>query len=69
MQVWRYVVVADPRDCPLPAALFSLAMLAGNYGKRFSLAALDALLTGAGFTKVRAVQTYGDYSLVSARKP
>jgi hypothetical protein len=53
----------------LPAALFSLAMLVGNYGKQFSLPELAGLLTGCGFADVRATRTYGYYSLVGARKP
>ena len=63
------MLLAETRDGPLPAALFSLAMLIVNYGKQFSLTELQSLLGGAGFVDVRATQTYGYYSLVSARKP
>jgi hypothetical protein len=63
------MLLADTKDGPLPAALFSITMLAGNYGKQFSLAELDQLLTTAGFINVRASQTYAYYSLISAHKP
>ncbi len=63
------ILLADTRDGPLPAALFSLTMLVGNYGKQRSLAELDALLTSCGFVDVRATHTYAYYSLVEARKP
>jgi hypothetical protein len=63
------MLLAETRDGPLPAALFSLAMLIANYGKQFSLTELQSLLGGAGFVDVQATQTYGYYSLVSARKP
>ncbi len=63
------ILLVDTKDGPLPAALFSLTMLAGNYGKQFSLGELGELLTSCGFVDVRATQTYAYYSLVSARKP
>jgi O-methyltransferase domain len=63
------MLLAETRDGPLPAALFSLAMLIANYGKQLSLTELEGLLEGAGFVDVGATPTYGYYSLVSARKP
>lgn len=63
------ILLADTRDGPLPAALFSLAMLIANYGKQFTFGELASLLSEGGFRDVRAALTYGYYSLVSARKP
>ncbi len=63
------ILLADAKDGPLPAALFSMAMLIANYGKQFSFGELEALLTGCGFVDVQATLTYGYYSLISARKP
>ena len=62
-------LLADTRDGPLPAALFSLAMLVGNNGKQFSLAELAGLLTGGGFADVRATHPAGYYWLSDARRP
>jgi hypothetical protein len=56
-------------DGPRPAALFSLAMLLNTYGQQLTLGELEVLLGASGFVDVRATQTYGYYSLVSARKP
>ncbi len=44
-------------------------MVAGTRGRQYSFAELKALLEGAGFADVGAIDTYGYYSLVSARKP
>jgi len=44
------MLLADTRDGPLPAAIFSLAMLAGTYGQQFTLGELTGLLGEAGFT-------------------
>ncbi|MDQ3702918.1 MAG: ubiquinone/menaquinone biosynthesis protein, partial [Chloroflexota bacterium] len=63
------ILLADSRDGPLPAALFSLAMLIANYGKQFTFGELESLLREGGFRDVGAAPTYGYYSLVSARKP
>jgi O-methyltransferase domain len=63
------ILLADSRDGPLPAALFSLAMLIANYGKQFTFGELESLLSEGGFRDVRSALTYGYYSLVSARKP
>ena len=63
------LLLADTRDGPRPAALFSLAMLLVTYGQQLTLGELETLLGASGFVDVRATQTYGYYSLVSARKP
>lgn len=63
------ILLADTRDGPLPAALFSLAMLIANYGKQFTFGELESLLREGGYRDVRSALTCGYYSLVSARKP
>ena len=63
------MLINDEGSGPLPAAAFSIMMLFGTRGRQYSLPELKAILEGAGFTDVGATNTYGYYSLVSARKP
>jgi len=62
------MLLSDAADGPLPAALFSIMML-NTRGKQFSFLELRDLLTFAGFVDVQVTQTYGYYSVVSARRP
>jgi hypothetical protein len=62
------MLLNDAADGPLPAALFSIMML-NTRGKQFSFRELRDLLTTAGFADVDVTQTYGYYSVVSARRP
>jgi SAM-dependent methyltransferase len=62
------MLLNDPQDGPLPAALFSVMML-GTRGKQLSFAELESLVRGVGFVDAAARPTYGYYSLVSATKP
>jgi acetylserotonin N-methyltransferase len=63
------MLIDDEGSGPLPAASFSIMMLFGTRGRQYSLLELKAILEGAGFTDVGAANTYGYYSVVSARKP
>jgi acetylserotonin N-methyltransferase len=63
------MLLNDSNDGPTTAALFSLLMMVGTRGKQFSGHELEELLTSVGFTDLKIKQTYGYYSLVSARKP
>ena len=61
------MLLDDGGDGPLTTVSFSMLML-GTEGQQFSLPELKGLLEGAGFSDVASKQTYGYYSLVSARK-
>jgi acetylserotonin N-methyltransferase len=63
------MLIADDGSGPLAPASFSLMMLIGTRGRQFRFAELKGLLEGAGFVEVEARDTYGHYSLVSAKKP
>jgi acetylserotonin N-methyltransferase len=63
------MLIADDGSGPLAQAAFSVMMLLGTKGRQYALAELKGLLEGAGFRDVEARDTYGHYSLVSARKP
>ncbi len=63
------ILLADTKDSPLIATSFSMCLFWITEGKQFSGAELDQLLQSAGFEEISIVQTYGYYSLVSARKP
>jgi acetylserotonin N-methyltransferase len=63
------MLIADDGSGPLGPAAFSVMMLVGTKGRQYALGELKGLLEGAGFADVEARDTYGHYSLVSARKP
>ena len=63
------MLINDEGSGPLASAAFSMLMLMGTKGRQYSLAELTDILGGAGFAAVEARNTYGHYSLVSARKP
>jgi acetylserotonin N-methyltransferase len=63
------ILINDEGSGPLAAASFSVLMLVGTKGRQYSFGELARFLEGAGFADIRATQTYGYYSLVSARKP
>jgi cyclopropane fatty-acyl-phospholipid synthase-like methyltransferase len=61
------VLLDDTKDTPLVATLCSMEMICWAEGKQFSVQELDVLLSDAGFTDIAVVNTFGYYSLVSAR--
>ncbi len=63
------MLLADTRDGPPAAAMFSLVMLTRTRGQQFTFGDLADLLGEAGFTDVSMIPTYAYYSLVSASKP
>ncbi len=63
------MLINDEGSGPLSAAAFSMIMVAGTRGRQYSFAELAGFLEGAGFIDTCAVNSYGYYSLVSARKP
>lgn len=63
------MLINDEGSGPLASAAFSMMMLMGTKGRQYSLAELADILGSAGFTTVEARNTYGHYSVVSARKP
>jgi hypothetical protein len=63
------MLINDEGSGPLAAASFSMIMVAGTKGRQYSFAELAGFLEGAGFVDVRAVDSYGYYSLVSGQKP
>ncbi|PQA87902.1 methyltransferase [Hyphococcus luteus] len=62
------MLMNDNEDGPLTTASFSMLMLRGTQGKQYTLRELTAILEGAGFTGVEAIQTSPYYSVVSAGK-
>jgi acetylserotonin N-methyltransferase len=62
------MLLDDDGDGPLTSVSFSMMML-GAEGQQFTLPELKCLLEEAGFAGIEASNTYGYYSLVSARKP
>ena len=63
------MLINDEGSGPLAAASFSMIMVAGTKGRQYSFAELAGFLEGAGFADVRAIDSYGYYSLVSGQKP
>ncbi len=63
------MLIDDAGAGPLTAAAFSMLMLLGTQGQQFTAGELINLLQEAGFTDVRFMDSYGGFSLVSARKP
>jgi cyclopropane fatty-acyl-phospholipid synthase-like methyltransferase len=62
------MLLSDDGDGPLPAAVYSMAMVFATRGKQRSAAELRAILEEAGFVDVALLPTAGYYSLVSGRK-
>jgi O-methyltransferase domain/Dimerisation domain len=67
--VLHEMLLADTRDGPPLAALFSVYMLAGTKGQQFTAPDLSAILGAAGFIEFQVTPAHGAYALVSARKP
>jgi acetylserotonin N-methyltransferase len=63
------MLMSDTGDGPLGPALFNLNMRVGTMGKQFTASELRAALEAAGFKQVSVTNTYGYFSLTTARKP
>ena len=63
------MLVSDAGDGPWGPAMFSLNMRVGTMGKQFTAPELRAALESAGFQQMSVTNTYGHFSLTSARKP
>jgi len=60
----------DTLDGPPLMALYSMNMArVTEYGKQYSAAQIEDMLTAVGFVEVRVVHTYSIFSLITARKP
>jgi acetylserotonin N-methyltransferase len=62
------MLMADDGSGPLTTAAFSGMMLVGTKGRQYSYVELARLLEDAGFADVSATETYGYFTLVTARK-
>lgn len=62
------MLLADTGDGPFAPALYSLTMRIGTLGKQFTAPEMRQALESAGFEEVRVRNTFGDFSLMSARK-
>jgi hypothetical protein len=62
------MLLSDGGDGPFSPALYSLSMRIGTLGKQFTAPELRQSLEGAGFGDVEVQNTFGDFSLMSARK-
>ena len=63
------MLLADTKDGPRTATLFSMHMMCFTQGKQFTLDELESLLRSQGFVDISATPTYGYYSLVKGKKP
>ncbi len=63
------MLLSEDGSGPVTTASFSLLMLFGTQGRQYSLRELSAVLESAGFIDISARETYGYFSVVSARKP
>jgi len=60
----------DNKTGPLSAALYNMVMLMWTKGQQFSASELTQLLEDVGFVGIEIARTgYGDWSLVTGRKP
>ena len=63
------ILLQDSKTAPLTAVSFSIPLLLMTKGRQYSAAELDDYLRECEFEDVLVTQTYGYYSLISARKP
>jgi len=63
------MLIDDDGSGPLHPACFSMMMRVGTRGRQYSGRELTELLESVGFADVEIEESYGYYSLVSARKP
>ena len=63
------MLASDTVDGPLSAALYSLSMRIGKFGKQFTAPELRNTLEGVGFADVVLENTSHYFSLLSGRKP
>jgi acetylserotonin N-methyltransferase len=63
------MLINDDGSGPLYPACFSMMMRVGTRGRQYAGKELTALLQEVGFADVEIDDSYGYYSLVSARKP
>jgi cyclopropane fatty-acyl-phospholipid synthase-like methyltransferase len=63
------MLMTDAADGPWGPAMFSLNMRVGTMGKQFTGPELRRALESVGFRDMSIANTYGHFSLTSARKP
>jgi len=63
------LLLDDDEGGPLPVATVGVAMLLLTQGQQFTAPQLRGMLEEAGFREVETLPTFGDWSLMSARKP
>jgi acetylserotonin N-methyltransferase len=63
------MLMTDAADGPWGPAMFSLNMRVGTMGKQFTGPELREALESVGFRDMSIANTYGHFSLTSARKP
>ena len=63
------MLMSDAADGPWGPAMFSLQMRVGTMGKQFTAPELRQALESVGFRETSIANTYGHFSLTSARKP
>jgi ubiquinone/menaquinone biosynthesis C-methylase UbiE len=63
------MLMSDAADGPWGPVMFSLNMRVGTAGKQFTAPELRQALERAGFSDVSVQNTYGYFSLTSARRP
>lgn len=63
------ILLSDTKDSPSVATSFSMCMIWVTEGKQFTARELRHLLNECGFEDISFGETYGYYSLISAKKP
>lgn len=63
------MLLSDTKEGPLTANGLSLTMIFATRGRQYTMAEVRKLLEDGGFVDVKMRNTYGYFSLISARKP
>jgi SAM-dependent methyltransferase len=63
------IMYDDTKEGPLAAAAYSVSMLLWTHGRQFSAKEISDILTGAGFTALRTIKTFGNWSIIAGVKP
>lgn len=63
------ILLNDGKDMPRVATAYSLILILMTQGKQYSAPELFQMLSTAGFTDLKVINTYGYYSMVVGSKP
>ncbi|MCP4104147.1 MAG: methyltransferase domain-containing protein [Desulfobacteraceae bacterium] len=63
------IFLNESKDGPLTSACFSVMLLTFFRGKTYTIGELKKMLTKGGFVDFQSVHCFGEYHLISAKKP